>query len=114
LLRDDHAITIFWLFCWSAESLVEGVFSNSRYQPDIARRGNTMSSASYVLILIFLGAGCTLGWFANRSVSAHGDVKSTKRKLPGYRKTRHRNGIVALILAFVIAFAVLDLIHPHH
>jgi hypothetical protein len=73
-----------------------------------------MSSASYVLVLIFLVAGCTLGWFANRSVAAHADVKSTKRKLPGYRKTRHRNGIVALILAFVIAFAVLDLIHPHH
>jgi hypothetical protein len=111
-----RSLPVFWLFCWSAESLAHGACGNSghRRKPDIARRGNTMSSASYVLILIFLVAGCTLGWFANRSVAAHGDVKSTKRKLPGYRKTRHRNGIVALILAFVIAFAVLDLIHPHH
>jgi len=72
-----------------------------------------MSSASYVLVLIFLAAGCFLGWFANRSFAAHGDVKSTKRKLPGYRKSRHYNGIVALILAFVIGIVVFDLIHPH-
>jgi len=111
-----RSLPVFWLFCWSAESLVDGVCNNSGTwrKPEIARRGNTMSSASYVLLLIFLVAGCTLGWFANRSAAAHADVKSTKRKLPGYRKTRHRNGIVALILAFVIAFAVLDLIHPHH
>jgi hypothetical protein len=72
-----------------------------------------MSSASYGLVLIFLGAGCALGWFANRSIAAHGDVKSTKRKLPGYRKSRHHNGILALILAFVIGLAVFDLIRPH-
>jgi hypothetical protein len=72
-----------------------------------------MSSASYGLVLIFLGAGCALGWFANRSIAAHGDVKSTKRKLPGYRKSRHHNGIFALILAFVIGLAVFDLIRPH-
>ncbi len=72
-----------------------------------------MSSASYVLVLIFLAAGCVLGWFANRSVAAHGDVKSTKKKIPGYRKSRHYNGVVALILAFVIGIVVFDLIHPH-
>jgi hypothetical protein len=72
-----------------------------------------MSSASYGLVLIFLAAGCFLGWFANRSVAAHGDVKSTKKKIPGYRKSRHHNGIVALILAFVIGIVVFDLIHPH-
>ena len=73
-----------------------------------------MSPATYALVLVFLGAGCVLGWFTNRSVSAHLDVKSTKRKLPGYRKARHFNGVVAIILAFVIALMVLDVIHPHH
>jgi ABC-type Fe3+ transport system permease subunit len=72
-----------------------------------------MSSASYGLVLIFLAAGCALGWYANRSYAAHGDVKSTKRKLPGYRRTRHRSGVVALILAFVIGIVVLGLIKPH-
>ena len=72
-----------------------------------------MSSASYGLVLIFRGAGCALGWFANRSIAAHGDVKSTKRKLPGYRRSRHHNGILALVLAFVIGLVVFDLIRPH-
>ena len=72
-----------------------------------------MSSASYGLVIIFLGAGCALGWYANRSIAAHGDVKSTRKKIPGYRKTRHRSGIVALILAFVIGVVIFDLIRPH-
>jgi len=72
-----------------------------------------MSSASYGLIFVFLVAGCALGWFANRSIAAHGDVKSTKGKLPGYRKARHRNGVLAMILALVIGVVVFDLIHPH-
>jgi len=72
-----------------------------------------MSSASYGLLFIFLAAGCALGWFTNRSIAAHGDVKSTKGKLPGYRKSRHRNGVFAMILAFVIAVVIFDLIHPH-
>ena len=72
-----------------------------------------MSSASYGLIFIFLAAGCALGWYANRSIAAHGDVKSTRGKLPGYRKTRHRTGVVAMILALVIGVVVFDLIHPH-
>ena len=72
-----------------------------------------MSSASYGLALIFLGAGCALGWYANRAIAAHGDVKSTKRKIPGYRKARHRSGVVAIILAFVVVVVVFDLIRPH-
>ncbi len=72
-----------------------------------------MSSASYGVALIFLGAGCALGWYANRSIAAHGDVKSTKRKIPGYRKARHHSGLVAIILAFVIVVVVFDLIRPH-
>ncbi|HYS31957.1 MAG TPA: hypothetical protein VEM58_06820 [Streptosporangiaceae bacterium] len=72
-----------------------------------------MSTASYGLVLVFLGAGFSLGWYANRSIAAHGDVKSTKRKIPGYRRTRHHSGIVALILAFVIGVVVFGLIRPH-
>jgi hypothetical protein len=72
-----------------------------------------MSSATYGLVLTFLAAGFALGWFANRSYAAHGDVKSTKAKIPGYRKARHRNGIITIILAFVIGVTVLGILHPH-
>lgn len=72
-----------------------------------------MGSASYGLVLIFLGAGFALGWYANRAIAAHGDVKSTKAKIPGYRKSRHRNGLITILLAFLIGFVVLGLLHPH-
>lgn len=73
-----------------------------------------MSSASYGLVLIFLSAGCALGWYASRAFAAHGDVKSTKKKLPGFRKSRHRNGIISFILAFVICVVVFNLIRVQH
>ncbi len=72
-----------------------------------------MSPGSYGLVLIFLTAGCVLGWHANKSYASHGDVKSTKAKIPGYRRSRHRNGVVTFILAFVIAIVVLDLLRSH-
>ena len=73
-----------------------------------------MSVSSDGLALIFLAGGSTLGWYANRAYAAHGDVKSTKRKVPGYRKSRHRNGIITVILAFVICVVVYDLIRIRH
>jgi hypothetical protein len=72
-----------------------------------------MSSASYGLVLIFLGAGFALGWYANRAYAAHGDVKSTKKKIPGFRKSRHRNGLITAFLAFGVGIVVFGLLHPH-
>jgi len=72
-----------------------------------------MSPASYGVALVFLAAGCTLGWHANRTVASHADVKSTKAKLPGYRKSRHRNGVITIILVVVIGIIVIGLLHPH-
>ncbi len=72
-----------------------------------------MSSASYGVALIFLGAGCALGWYANRAYASHGDVKSTKAKIPGYRKSRQHNGIITIVLALVIVVVVFDLLRPH-
>jgi hypothetical protein len=55
-----------------------------------------------------------LGWHAGRAYASRGDVKSTKKKIPGYRKSRHRNGLITIILAFVICVVVLDLMHITH
>jgi hypothetical protein len=73
-----------------------------------------MSSSSYGLVLVFLAAGGSLGWFANKAITSHGDVKSTRPKMRGYRKSRHRNGFITILLAFVIGVVVFDLIRPHH
>ncbi len=73
-----------------------------------------MNAATYVLALLFLAAGFALGWYANRAYSAHGDVKSTKAKIPGYRKNRYKNGVVTAFLAFAIAVVILGILQPHH
>ena len=81
--------------------------------PISGERHFSMSSASYGLVLIFLGAGFALGWYANKAYAAHGDVKSTKAKIPGYRKTRHRSGFITILLAFVLGVVILGILHPH-
>ncbi len=69
-----------------------------------------MSPASYGLVLIFLSVGATLGWYANRAIAANADVKSTKKKLPGFRKSRKHNGMIAIVLAFFIVVVVFDVL----
>ena len=73
-----------------------------------------MNPATYVLALLFLAAGFSLGWYANRAYAAHGDVKSTKAKIPGFRKNRYKNGVVTAVLAFGIAVVILGILQPHH
>lgn len=73
-----------------------------------------MSATTYGLVLVFLAAGASLGWYANRAIASNADVKSTKKKLPGFRKSRKHNGVIALILTGVIIVVVFDLIHVRH
>lgn len=68
-----------------------------------------MTGGSFVFVLIFLAAGAVLGWYGNRAVASNADVKSTKKKLPGFRKSRQHNGIIAIVLAFVIIVFVFDI-----
>ena len=69
-----------------------------------------MSPGTYGLVLVFLAAGTIFGWFANRAVAAHADVKSQKKKLPGFRKTRMHNGFVAIAIAFALVIIVFDIL----
>ena len=72
-----------------------------------------MRPIDYGLVLIFLTAGLVLGWWANKAYASHGDVKSGKQRLSGYRKARHRNGFITAVLAIVIGVVVFDLLRPH-
>ena len=72
-----------------------------------------MRPVDYGLVLIFLISGSVLGWFANKAYASHGDVKTGKQRLSGYRKSRHRNGFITAVLAFVIGIVVFDLLRPH-
>ncbi len=68
-----------------------------------------MKPAVGFLVIIFLVVGCVLGWHAQRARSAHGDVKVTKNRLPGFRRTRMRSGVwvIGLVLATLLALRAL-------
>ncbi len=51
-----------------------------------------------LIVIAFLAVGCMLGWHAQRARSAHGDVRTTKGRLPGFRKTRMRSGLYIVVL----------------
>ena len=70
-----------------------------------------MTAVAGFLVIIFLALGCVLGWHANRARSAHGDVKATKGRLPGFRRTRQRSGLIALALAALVLLVIFALLH---
>lgn len=63
-----------------------------------------MKPAVAFIVIIFLAMGCFLGWHAQRARSAHGDVKVTKGRLPGFRRTRLRSGlwVIGLVVVTVL------------
>ena len=68
-----------------------------------------MKPAVAFIVIIFLAVGCVLGWHAQRARSAHGDVKVTKNRLPGFRRTRMRSGmwVLGLVLLTLLALRAL-------
>ena len=70
-----------------------------------------MSAAAIVIALIVLIVGCIMGWHANRAHAAHGDIKTTHNRIAGYRKTRLRSGLWAIVLILVAIFLLAAGIH---
>jgi hypothetical protein len=65
--------------------------------------------AVFGIAVIVLAVGCVLGWHANRARAAHGDIKSVKGRIPGYRKTRLRSGLIAIVLVIASVAIIHDL-----
>jgi hypothetical protein len=63
-----------------------------------------MGSAAVVIALAVVVVGCVVGWHANRTYVAHGDIKTTHNRIAGYRKTRLRSGLMALVLVIAALF----------
>ncbi len=72
-----------------------------------------MEPVDYGLALVFLIAGVVLGWWANKTYASHGDVKTGKQRLSGYRKTRQHNSLVTAILVLAVGFVVFGLLRLH-
>jgi ABC-type Fe3+ transport system permease subunit len=72
-----------------------------------------MNPAAIGLAIIFLVLGAMLGWFAQKTQAAHGDVKVAKTRLAGGRKTRWRSGVFAVAVVVALLFAIIDAMqHP--
>lgn len=69
-----------------------------------------MSAAATALALVVLILGAIMGWHASRAHAAHSDLRTTRRRLPGYRKTRLRSGLFAVAIFVVALFIFRDLI----
>lgn len=58
-------------------------------------------------IVVFIAAatvlfvGLWVGWLANRTFIAHGDVQTARGRIKGYRRNRLRSGIIALVFIIV-------------
>ncbi|MEP7025339.1 MAG: hypothetical protein ABJB47_16390 [Actinomycetota bacterium] len=65
-----------------------------------------MGAAGPVLAGVILVVGLFAGWHANRAHSAHGDVKSGRGRLHGFRRTRLRSGLLTIVL-LIVAFMML-------
>jgi hypothetical protein len=70
-----------------------------------------MGGTTFGIAVIVLAVGAALGWHANRAHSAHGDIKTVRRRIPGYRKTRLRSGLIVIALVIASLAIVHDLIN---
>jgi hypothetical protein len=68
-----------------------------------------MGGAAFGIAVIVLAIGCLLGWHANRARAAHGDIKTVRSRIPGYRKTRLRSGLIVIGLVIASLAIVHDL-----
>ncbi len=70
-----------------------------------------MGAAGAGAAVLVLAVGVSAGWYASRAHAAHDGLKSTKGRLPGYRRTRARSGMIALVLLVMALIVLKDLAH---
>ena len=69
-----------------------------------------MTPAAIAIVIIFLAAGLTLGWHAQKTYAAHADVKVGHARVKGGRRTRWRSGLVAFAVTIDLLIATYDII----
>jgi hypothetical protein len=70
-----------------------------------------MTPGVLIIVIVFLAVGCMLGWHAQRTKSAHSDVKVGKGRVSGGRQTRMRSGLYVLTLVVIAVLVMSALVH---
>ena len=63
-----------------------------------------MGSAVVLIVLVVLAVGCYAGWHMRHAYGANSDLKVHKNRIPNFRKTRNRSGLISLGLLVLILF----------
>jgi hypothetical protein len=69
-----------------------------------------MGAVTAILALVILVLGGLTGWHAKRAHGAHGDLKTTRGRVPGFQQTRFRSGALSIGLLLIALFLIKDLI----
>jgi hypothetical protein len=65
-----------------------------------------VGSSAFLIILAVLAVGVFLGWHLRHASGANSDLKAHKTRIPNFRKTRNRSG---LMIAALVVFSLLIL-----
>ncbi|PZS40483.1 MAG: hypothetical protein DLM62_02645 [Pseudonocardiales bacterium] len=68
-------------------------------------------SALYGVLALVLGV--CIGWWARRAVGAHGDMKVNKARVPTFRRSRNKAGLIVVILVVLGLLAINALSGAH-
>ncbi len=68
-------------------------------------------SALYGVLAIVLGV--CIGWWARRAAGAHGDMKVNKARVPTFRRSRNRAGVIVILLV-VLGLLVISALSGTH
>ena len=63
-----------------------------------------MGSAVVLVVLVVLAVGCYAGWHMRHAYGANSDLKVHKNRIPNFRKTRNRSGLISVGLLLLILF----------
>jgi hypothetical protein len=69
-----------------------------------------MGATAALLALLVLALGGMTGWHAKRAHGAHGDLRTTRGRIPGFKRTRIRSGLFSIVLLAIALFVIKDLI----
>jgi hypothetical protein len=61
-----------------------------------------VGSAAVLVALVVLVVGGYVGWHLRHAYGANSDLKVHKNRIPMFRKTRNRSGMISLLLALAV------------
>jgi hypothetical protein len=62
----------------------------------------------YGLLAVFLGV--CIGWWSRRAAGSHADMKVNKARVPTFRRSRNKAGVIVVVLVIIAVLAIKALV----